>query len=161
MIGCLNINGHDCGKSDMDTVSFVPLDVLEDAEIRRQVGLEALIYDPFNEDRIAHGIDMREGDDLDHNFEEVFWSSLTLGADYDWNDAPEEDIEDWLQRRYGDVIELNNKLGFASTSNVVPLRPSFVGQSRTNVREIHWSDKRSLRECSLTYDKRRGKACRK
>lgn len=50
---------------------------------------------------------------FDQHFEEVFWESLFLGADFDWNIEPEESTSEWVQRRYADVIQLNERYGFA------------------------------------------------
>lgn len=153
MIGCLNLNGHDCNQSDLDIISFVSLDVLEDAEIGGRVSLEALIYEPFNDN------DMSEIDEVDEELDELlFWSNLTLGSDYDWDPEPEETPAQWVARRYAEVIRLNEENGFTPVSNVVQFTPAFVGQSRINLRRPHWSDKRSLRELNPNYDKLRGKA---
>lgn len=170
MIGCFNMNGHDCNQSDLDTVLFVPHDVLEDAEVRQEIGHEALIYDPFNvlgEDEMDFGDASNDnelgdfGEIFDPYLEETFWSSLMLGSDYDWDDEPNEDVIAWVHERYADVIRLNDEIGYQSRSaEVIPFTAILVGRKRENIRRPHWSDKRVWRE-SINYDHLRGKAHRK
>lgn len=89
----------------------------------------------------------------DADFEEQSWSSLLLGADYN-----PSNIEDWVQRRYADVIKLNDHFGYQQVAQVAPLSPSFHGRSRGNVRPQHWSDRKFLSKNNPNYDKLRGKA---
>lgn len=143
-----NANGHDCNAADFDLDSYLSLEAAdEERTVRGWVGVEDISYYPFDEE--------------DDDFEETFWSSLLLGADYDWDDdlSSPEKIEAWVQTRYTDVIQLNADIGYIKKPiEATSFTPSFIGRSRLNVQRRHWSDRKTLRQNNPNQDKLRGKA---
>ncbi|MBP6924037.1 MAG: hypothetical protein KBC62_00170 [Candidatus Pacebacteria bacterium] len=134
---------------------FLDFSIIEDDEIH--VGRTNVLDFPYTSFPIESIED--EVEPFDHNFEETFWSSLMLGADYDWDDQPGEDIVDWVQRRYADVIHLNNEIGYRRpTAEIISFTIAYAGRSRTNVRDHHWSERRELKRWNPNRDHLRGKA---
>lgn len=147
MVGFLNAHGS---SPCLFGGEFIDLSLVEDDEFRRR---KVSVLDlPDHSSPI-------ETEPFDHQFEETFWSSLMLGDDYDWDDTPTETAADWVARRYADVIELNDQLGYRrASSGVVSLTPTLVGRSRLNVRKRHWSETKMLRDMNPHRDRLRGKA---
>ncbi len=93
-------------------------------------------------------------EDFDHTFDEeleqTVMSSLLLGSDYDWDDGLQVDIKDWLHKRYGDVIRLNDEFGYQTQTP-----PAFYGRNRTNV-GILPEEEVFRRECRPAFRNQRG-----
>ena len=149
MVGFLNAHGT---PPCIFGGEFLDLSLVPDDEIR--VGKVSVLDLPDNSSPA-------EAEPFDHNFEETFWSSLLIGADYDWDNEPEEDPLDWVQRRYADVILLNDELGYQrQTTEALSFTTTFIGRSRTNARNRHWADTKSLRRNNPNRDRLRGHARR-
>lgn len=149
MVGFLNAHGT---SPCIFGGEFLDLSIVHDDE--RPRGKVGVLELPDNDDSLFATTE----EPFDYDFEEIFWSSLMLGADYDWDDAPEETPAEWVARRYADVIQLNEQFGYVPASNVVSFAPSFIGQSRNNIRSHHWSERKSLRHQNPNRDHLRGKA---
>jgi hypothetical protein len=169
MVGFLNAHGTSACINGF----FLPLSFDEQDEPvygRSWVSVEELaIYDPFDEEDIDHLIDMRESDgdtdlfgvwsvELDSN------GIIVTSAWIDYDEFEPFDIKDWYYARLPEedveslAAEMAAEVENAELQEAKFFFPAWSGSNRTNLHKPHWSDKCILRACSLTYDKRRGKA---